>query len=292
VTGHNGLVGFSDRAEVAQLDLSDPAYPIVLGTINVPQRGSRVAITGNLGHSASPHAGLDVISLCESPGYDHIAWLEIAAHNNGLKGSQWRTDAIVRNLGAATTELVIVLNSGGDEHVLSSTIEPGAQAVFEDIVGLMDVVGKGALEIRATEPIATIGRIYDLTENGTYGQVLHGRQPQHGLSSRETAWLYGLRQVEEQYRTNLSFTNTGLSTARVWITLYATDGSELASYWLRDVPPRQVVQDIEPLANRAGQPNVGWAMAEVYVYTGRGVFASASVIDSRTNDPITIPMMR
>ena len=49
------------------------------------------------------------------------------------------------------------------------------------------------------------------------------------------------------------------------------------------------VQDLEPFRTRANQPNVGWGFAEGEVVSGSGIITSASVIDSRTNDPTTIP---
>jgi hypothetical protein len=49
------------------------------------------------------------------------------------------------------------------------------------------------------------------------------------------------------------------------------------------------VQDLEPFRTRANEPNLGWGYAEVEVLSGGGIITSASVIDSRTNDPTTIP---
>jgi hypothetical protein len=58
------------------------------------------------------------------------------------------------------------------------------------------------------------------------------------------------------------------------------------------VPPGKVVQDLEPFAARVGEPNLGWGLAKVEALIGSGILTSASVIDSRTNDAITVPMRR
>ena len=76
------------------------------------------------------------------------------------------------------------------------------------------------------------------------------------------------------------------------VTLYDTHGIELTSFDIGSIRLGEVVQELEPLANRAGRTDVGWAMAKVEVLSGSGVFASASVIDSRTNDPTTVAMVK
>jgi hypothetical protein len=50
-------------------------------------------------------------------------------------------------------------------------------------------------------------------------------------------------------------------------------------------------QDLEPYKNRAGRPNLGWGFAVVEALEGEGLLVSASVIDSKTNDPTTIPII-
>jgi len=103
--------------------------------------------------------------------------------------------------------------------------------------------------------------------------------------------LLGLRQMEGEFRTNISVTNTSMAAADVEITLYGTDAGELHSYLL-SVDAGMVVQDLEPFKSRANRPDLGWGFAEVAVVTGSGVLTSASVVDSVTNDATTAPMKR
>jgi hypothetical protein len=111
------------------------------------------------------------------------------------------------------------------------------------------------------------------------------------LGVGEGAWLYGLRQLDGAYRTNLSVTNTGSDTATVDVSLYATDSSLLHTYSLT-VEPGVVVQDLQPFVSRAGQSSMGWGFARIDVESGDGVLSSASVIDSRTGDSTMVAMKR
>ena len=281
-----------DTLDLAQYDVGHPTPPILLDTMPISRFDAPVAISGELGFVAGDGSFLDVVSLCDSPGLNHSVWLEIAAHNDGLEGSRWRTDLVVRHIADSSSEIQLILRTDGEEHILTDTLEAGAQAVYEDVVGLMQVEGKGTLEVRASAPVAAFARIYNLGDDGTFGQIAEGVSGQSGLRRTESAWILGLRQKTGQFRSNISVANTGSSSAKVRITLFDNSGHEIADYDLPQIERHSVFQEIEPLANRAGLPDVGWATARVTVVYGIGVLASASVIDSRTNDPSTVPMWR
>ena len=216
-------------------------------------------------------------------------WTEIAAHLAGKLGSQWRTDVVLKNTAASSAAVTFTLHTLSGEHESTDTIDPSAQGVFEDLVGTMGVTDKGALEICSSQPLTVISRIYSQTANGTFGQFVDGYAAGGGLAQGQSALLPGLRQKTGEFRTNISVTNTGLNAAQVEIALSRTDASLLHTYTLT-VDPGTVVQDLEPFRVRAGQPNLGWGFATVKVLTGSGILSSASVIDSKTNDPTTIPM--
>ncbi len=237
-----------------------------------------IAIAGNCGDQ--PPA---------TPAYTY--WLEIAAHLPGQFGSQWRTDVVTKNDGAANAMATFVLHTVNGSQELSNVIAPSEQAIFADIVGIMGEATKGTLEIRSTEPLKVIGRTYNESSVGTFGQFFGGYTNEGGLSQGQSAAVLGLRQMEGEFRTNITVSNTGSEAAVVKITLYASDGTQLTEYTLL-VEPRMVVQESEPFKARAGLPNLGWGYAFVEVTAGSGVLTSASVVDSRTNDATTIPMLR
>ena len=234
-----------------------------------------------------PPGGGDANAVaCES---DYVYWAEIAAHNQGAAGSVWRTDVVAKNAASdiAVVEFILHTENGGN-FTAEGAIDGMSQGIFEDLVGTMGLDGKGALEICSDQPLEVVARIYNVSDDGTFGQFLDGIN-YSGLDEGDDGRLYGLRQRAGEFRTNINVTNTGGETATVEVTLYGTDGSELTSYEL-SVGSGMSVQDIEPFLTRADSPNLGWGFAEVEVVSGNGIVTSASVIDSRTNDATTIPM--
>ncbi len=218
-----------------------------------------------------------------------VYWTEIATSGEGLFESFWRTDLVTRNTAAETAELDFVFHTSSGDIAGTSTIEAGAQGVFEDVVAMMGGADKGTLEICSTQPLEVIERIYNQSDTGTFGQFVDGFAGGGGLAAGGSARLLGLRQQEGAFRTNISVSNTGTGEAEVAVTLFSTAGVQLTSYELT-VGSGMVVQDIEPFKSRAGQANLGWGFAIVEVLSGEGVVTSASVVDSRTNDGTTIPM--
>ncbi len=219
----------------------------------------------------------------------YVYWTEIAAANQGSAGSVWRTDVAIKNSANALANVEFILHTDTAGNVTGTgAIDPMAQGVFEDVIGDgLGFEGKGALEICSDQPLELVARIYNTSAEGTFGQALDGIS-YAGLATGGTARLLGLRQVAGEFRTNINVTNTGMDEAEVEIALYATDGSEVHTYTLT-VGSGMSVQDLEPFRTRANEPNLGWGFAELEVLSGGGIITSASVIDSRTNDPTTIP---
>ncbi len=231
---------------------------------------------------------------CQAEGTERFFfyWIEIAAHNEGQAGSVWRTDVVTRNTSSSPAVTEYTLHTASGDHKLTgSTLGPAAQGIYEDIVGLMGVDGKGALEIWSNRTLKVASRIYNQTDDGTFGQYVRAYAAGEEISAGETVELLGLRQQEDVFRTNISVTNTSEFSATVMVELFRTDGAMLHSYFL-NVPAGMVVQDPEPFDRRANSPDLGWGYAMVSVTSGSGILTSASVIDSRTNDATTVLMMR
>ena len=218
-------------------------------------------------------------------------WVEIVANLAGAGGSQWRTDLVARNASTVDAEITMVLHSEDGDSEIFGVISGSNQAIFENVVDLFGVTGKGTLEIRSDQPLTASARIYNQTDSGTYGGSFDAKTSDDGLPTGESGWLYGLRQLDGAYRTNLSVTNVGSKTATVDVSLYATDSSLLHTYSLT-VEPGVVVQDLQPFVSRAGQSSMGWGFARINVKSGDGVLSSASVIDSRTGDSTMVTMKR
>jgi hypothetical protein len=126
---------------------------------------------------------------------------------------------------------------------------------------------------------------------GTSGAYYPGYRSSDCLDAAQYAFLWGLRQETDKFRTNISITNTAAEAQEVSISLYGADGTNLVSYTLW-VEPGMTVQDPQPFKHRTNRPNIGWGYAVVTPgYSSRGLLTSATVIDSRTNDAVVVPMV-
>ena len=223
---------------------------------------------------------------CTTP---YVYWAEIAGHIPGNAGSDWRTDLIARNLGSSTASLKFILHQTDGKLEGTGTIAGSSQKGFEDIVALIGGQNnKGALEVCSDQPLLVMGRIFNKDPIGTYGQNIDGHVADFGYATGQTVSLIGLRQKSGVWRTNLSVTNSGTAEAQVLVTLFDAGGKSLTSYNLT-IPAGKVVQDVEPFRNRANQPDLDWGFATVTVLKGTNIRTMAALIDSKTNDPTTIP---
>ena len=133
-----------------------------------------------------------------------------------------------------------------------------------------------------------LNRIFNQSDDGTFGQTFDGRVADLGYSAGQTVSLIGLRQKTDAYRTNLVVANGGTTEAEVAIILFDSSGQSVHAYNLK-IPAGGAVLDTEPFRNRANTPDVDWGFATVTVLKGTNVITSGSMIDVKTNDPTTIP---
>jgi N-acetylneuraminic acid mutarotase len=269
--------------------LPTPRAALATSTVN----GRIYAIGGDLEAFLwwNPASLVEELTVAPSE-YPHVYWQEVAASLAGSHGSQWATDLVLFNEAETESNISFILHGDDGQYTASATVVAGAQGVFEDVVGgTLGIEGKGLLEVRSSNPLRGAARIYNLADEGTFGQGFALHAAEEGLTAGDTAWLLELRQQRNRYRTNIAVANTGDVDAQVRISLLATDGNELHAFTL-DLEPGELIQDIEPFAKRAGRPNLGWGLARAEVITGSGVLVSASVVDSRTNDATTVTMQR
>lgn len=287
--GWNYFMVHSDKSEGVHnpafvnsaLDVSIFAVKMVNTTSapNSPLAGNLAKIGGGLGNGAG------AVTCTTS----YVYWTEIAGHLPGAAGSQWRTDLVARNLSGANASLRFVLH-GANGHVEGAgSITGNAQAAFEDVVANLGATNNaGALELCSDQPLLVRSRTYNQSLEGTFGQNYDGQVADVGYSAGQTVSLIGLRQQVNAFRSNIILTNAGKNPAEVLVNLFDATGASVKTYTVTIAPGTAVI-DAEPFANRAAAPNVGWGFATVTVTKGANVWASASMIDVKTNDPLTIP---
>jgi hypothetical protein len=219
------------------------------------------------------------------------------AHTAGSELTAWRSDVAVFNLSAepASVELVLRLTDAGGAAPLVATtsLGPGAAAEWRDalpsLFGL-DTDAAGAVEVRSSMPLVVSARTYTVGGAGTYGQRLPGCTLDDALVPGATAVLAQLRHTDD-FRTNIGFVNLGSTAATAWIQVYDPSGTAIGGRQRVEVGPDAWVQVADMLA-RAGAAGCPLAYATVEV-TGQdaAIWAYASVIDRRTGDPLTVPMV-
>lgn len=261
------------------LDVSLFAVKSINAVVLNPPAGGGTAIGGGAGNGAGAVS-------CTSP---YVYWAEAVGHAPGANGSQWRTDLVARNLAASNASLKFVFHKPDGNLEGTNTIAGGGQKAFEDVAALLGATSAiGSLEICSDQPLLVAGRTFNAAAAGTFGQNFDGYVADLGYTAGQTVSLIGMRQKSDLYRSNLSVTNGGTTEAQVAITLFDASGKSLTTYNLT-VPAGLVVQDPEPFKNRASAPDVDWGFATVTVLKGTNIRTSASLIDSKTNDPSTIP---
>ena len=221
----------------------------------------------------------------------HSSWIDVAAHLPGAQGSMWRTDVVVLNRSDSLAAIELLLHLGGRTLQFLTTLPAHSQMVFDDVVGMLGQEGKGPLEVRSEQPLTVHGRTYSVSESGTVGQFVDGRSSGDGLRAGESGWLAGLRQFEGEYRSNICITNTGTEVAEVRVRLFTAGGFELISFPVV-IGPREAHHEIQPYRYRRTRNDISCGCALIEVARGTGILVSASVIDQRTNDAITIPIKR
>jgi hypothetical protein len=276
-------------------DISDPARPIrAVGRWDFEGDASGVAASDGLVYVAGGERGIQILDTRCLTDY----WVELVAHLPGAQGSEWRSDVIIgwrRGGGSAGsgTDISVdfLLHTKDGVFTGEAVVPPFSSAVFEDIVGILGYQGKGSLEIRAEAPIWVSSRIYNLTPSGTSGAYYPGYRSSDCLRGGQSAMLFGLREEKGRYRTNISVTNTSDDAQEVDVWLYSANGTLLHDYSL-SIAPKMTVQDLQPFKNRAQHPDLGWGFAGVTTgFSSTGILVSATVIDSRTNDSVVVPMV-
>ena len=218
-------------------------------------------------------------------------WVAAAAHAGGEFGSQWRTDLGILNRSGDRVEVEITLVAdAGDTTIDQLLLADGEQIVLEDVVHRLEVDGSGSLQVTSDRPVLVTSRTYSIGDGGTYGQFLDGYRTSDAAAHGESRWLAQLQQ-NELFRSNIGLLNTGSSEARVLLSLFDGDGTELARR-RKTIAQGGRLQLQEPFQRIAGRDDVSAGYASVTVERGDGIIAYGSVIDNATNDPTTVPMQR
>ncbi len=217
------------------------------------------------------------------------------AHNSGMAGSRWYTDLAVVNRAAVPASLTLVYTprSGAattKSHTLAAAGAVEWRNVLESLFGVAaGTESQGVVEISATQDIAVAARTYNRSSSGTFGQSYPALRVREAIGSGEVAYLPQLKKTAE-FRTNVGIVNLGDVPCTGRVEFFGADGSRLGGKDLVAAPGRWEQQSDVFAAVGVGSVEVAYATVTV-VTEGGPAWAYASVIDSRTNDPTTVPML-
>jgi CubicO group peptidase (beta-lactamase class C family) len=220
-----------------------------------------------------------------------VSHVAAAARADGAAGSVWRSDLGLLNTADATTDVTVIYHpADGPDLTLDQVLAAGEHVVLDDVVGRLGGDGSGSLEIVADSPVLVSSRTSNQSDSGTFGQYLDGLAESETVAEGDLVWLPQLQQNAE-YRTNIGIHNTGDAQARVTLELYDGDGNLLSST-RRAIEAGERLQFQEPFDRFAGRTDIADGYAVIEIRGGSGVSAYASVVDNRTNDPTTVPMVK
>ncbi len=221
------------------------------------------------------------------------AYLPGCARAPGALGTQWYSDAIFANLGAAAVDITLEFLVNGRNNTSGGPTETfalpaGETLLLPDLVGeVLDSSGVGTVRFAATAPVYSWARTYNLetTDDGeaTYGQtILPTSAVEMIAAGTEIAYLFA--RGDESFRTNVACFNPENSAATLTLTAF-------------DDHADQVGQSTYPVQPRSGTQvnNIFEALSlqydtEVTVIATMDVSSSGylSLVDNATGDGITV----
>jgi subtilisin-like proprotein convertase family protein len=211
----------------------------------------------------------------------------------GAAGTNWRSKLAVLNRSGASAQVAFTYVRTSKIQQQSVTLANGQLMAWDDVaLSLFGISGTsaGAVMVSADEPLIVTARTYNVASTGTFGQFLPGVGESQGLSPGGTGVISQLVRNSE-FRTNIGFVNLRNSQCQAQVTLRNTAGSAVGSRRTVTIPAMGWQQDNDIFVNAgAGTQQDAYATVEVLT-PGCTVWGYGSVVDQRTGDPTTVPMV-
>ncbi len=253
----------------------------------------RLTLTGEDGTGAS---GSDEVSV--HVGEQALAYRYVVpaiAHAPGVGETSWRTDVGVAGPVGATPGFRLRFTDGDLTLTSYETLDDGGSAVWRNLLESLLMLGvddraSGTLEVASTQPLTLASRTYNQTPDGTFGQYLPGLEVGQGFGPGEVGVLSPLEN-SANFRTNIGVVNTGSGDCTATIRLFKLGGAACGDPVNISVVPGQwrQVNDIFSTAH-AGLRSLATATVEA-AGGGCRLWAYGSVVDNRSGDPTTVPVI-
>ena len=244
-----------------------------------------------IGTDSCAKYGTIVVSV--APAHRYI--VPSVAHAPGAGGTQWRTDVAAVNRSGSTASLTLTYVDDAQTLVRTASLTNGGTTEWRDILvslfGLSATASnKGTLLVGSNVALAVTSRTYNQATAGTYGQRYPALTATDSLAAGKVGIIAQIKK-NASFRTNLGIVNLGQSACTVAVKLWNATGTQVgATKQLVAQAGRWLQQDDIFGAAAAGSQDLAYATVEVQT-AGGSIWAYASVVDSATGDPTTIPIL-
>jgi uncharacterized repeat protein (TIGR01451 family) len=206
----------------------------------------------------------------------------------------WRTDMRIFNPTTSpqtATLMFVPVNNGGQPSTTTLTINPGEVKQLDNTVGslfgLSNIGGAIHVTTATAAPLVISGRTYNLTSNGTFGQLTTAVTAADSIGKGDRPLQILQTENSVRQRTNVGIFETTGKPATVEVTVFLPD-SKIAPSTQIPVPANGYFQI--PVIQSFGLTNVYNARISMRVVDGDGkISAYGSVIDQVTQDPTYVP---
>ena len=210
------------------------------------------------------------------------------AHVRGLEETSWVSDLVLHNPGAQAVMAILYFLDDGVRVSNRYRVEvPGDESVMvADLLaeGFGPDAQSGGVLVGASGPLMLSSRTYNDAEDGTYGQYVPVPVESEAVIGSERATLIQLTRNEE-YRTNVGFTNLGGTKLEIVVDVYASAGSHIGSKGY-GIDPYSFLQ-VTDILHKVGADDIDDAYAVVHARgEDAAYFTYATIVDNRTGDPI------
>lgn len=209
----------------------------------------------------------------------------VISSNLGDKNSNWKTAIWIYNNSESGQKLNAKFYLNGNEYEKEINLNPYEILYTQDPIKEWFQIdnGYGGMKIEVQNPIKAYIRIYNLSENGTFGQSYNSFSSAY--KSGDNIYFSGLFLSNEK-RTNFGVTNFGEALSKVNLSLYDSLGNFLGEKEISLNKGQNIQQSIKTLFPNVSILNSGFLNVEIL--EGENLIPYVSVIANSSNDGIFV----
>lgn len=216
---------------------------------------------------------------------EFVYFLPAIARIKGDKNSNWKTSLWIHNESENKQKLNISFYFNNSEYKKEIELN-STETIYENdpVLNWFQIQeGSGGAKIEAEEPLVVYTRIFNQSENGTFGQSFKGFSS--SFKKGDEIFLTGIFSSNEK-RSNFGATNFGKTIANLKIFLYDSLGNFLGEKEIVLNPDQNFQDSIKNIFPSVSILNSGFINLEII--EGEGIIPYLSVIANSSNDGIFV----